>query len=173
MPTSSRKPLLLLAMLVAILASPVPGAESSGACSDDKAHEFDFWIGEWDVFANGALAGTNSIQPILDGCVLQETWHGSQGSSGSSLNFHNPKTGKWQQFWVWRAGTTLDLSGGFKDGKMVLEGEGEDRDGKKLRNRITWYNNEDGTVRQHWQQSRDKGKTWQTSFDGLYKKKSN
>ena len=172
MQTSVRWPLLILGVLAMLAEVPIHGGEPADACSDEKAHEFDFWIGEWDVFANGKLAGTNSIQPILDGCVLQETWSGSQGSAGSSLNFHNPQTGKWHQFWVWRNGTTLDLSGAFKDGKMILEGGGQDRDGKKIRNRITWYDNQDGTVRQHWQQSPDNGKTWQTSFDGIYKKKS-
>ncbi|MCZ6650014.1 MAG: hypothetical protein O7D35_05035, partial [Acidobacteria bacterium] len=99
-----------------LAAVPIHGAEPAKACSSDEAHDFDFWIGEWDVVADGKLAGTNSIQPILDGCVLQEMWSGSQGSAGSSLNFHNPRTGKWHQFWVWRNGTTLDLSGAFKDG---------------------------------------------------------
>ncbi|MFB3076453.1 MAG: hypothetical protein ACE1Y4_00450, partial [Lysobacterales bacterium] len=124
MQTSVKKPLLMLGMLTVLLAAPVLGAEPADACSNDKAHEFDFWIGEWDVFANGKLVGTNSIQPILSGCVLQETWSGSQGSAGSSFNFHNPKTGKWHQFWVWRNGTTLDLKGAFKDGMMILEGGG-------------------------------------------------
>jgi len=173
MQTAVRKPVLILGMLAVLSVAPIHGAEPAGACSTDQAHQFDFWIGDWDVYANGKLAGTNSIRPILDGCVLQETWTGAQGSAGSSLNFHNPRTGRWQQFWVWRNGTTLELSGSFADGKMVLEGEGKDREGKKLRNRITWYDNEDGTVRQHWEQSRDEGKTWQTSFDGMYKKKSN
>jgi hypothetical protein len=55
---------------------------------------------------------------------------------------------------------------------MILEGESENQQGQMVMNRVTWYDNEDGTVRQHWQQSSDKGKTWTTAFDGLYKKKS-
>jgi len=172
MRTSVRKTLLIMGVLVVLLATPALGAEPAHGCPNDKAHEFDFWIGEWDVYAHEKLAGTNSIQPILDGCVLQEMWKGAQGSAGSSFNFYNPQTGKWHQFWVWRNGTTLDLSGSFQDGKMILEGAGKDRDGKKIRNRITWYDREDGTVRQHWEQSRDNGKTWQTSFDGVYRRKA-
>ena len=156
-----------------LLAIPATMAQPVGACADEKkSHQFDFWIGEWEVTAGGKLAGMNSIQPILDGCVLQENWKGSGGSAGSSLNHFDPSTGQWHQFWVWRNGTILKLSGGFKDGKMVLEGESKGQDGKKIRNRITWYDNADGTVRQHWQQSTDKGKTWTDSFDGLYRKKS-
>jgi len=141
------------------------------SCSDEKSHQFDFWIGEWEVLAQGKVAGRNSIRPILDGCVLQESWQGASGSAGSSLNFYNPQKRKWQQFWVWRNGTTLELEGAFADGKMVLEGVSQDREGKPVHNRITWYDNADGTVRQHWQTSSDAGKSWQDAFDGLYRRK--
>ena len=161
------------AVLVAVLTVMVPAHAQAPSCSDDEqSHQFDFWIGEWEVFAGDEQAGVNSIQPILDGCVLQENWKGAKGSAGSSFNFYNPQTSKWQQFWVWRNGTTLDLSGGIEDGKMILSGVSEDRDGKSVVNRITWTPNSDGTVRQLWEQSTDGGKTWAVSFDGLYKKKS-
>jgi hypothetical protein len=147
-------------------------AQQVPSCADsEKSRQFDFWIGEWEVEANGKLAGTNSIRPILDGCVLQETWSGSRGSAGSSFNFYNPATGKWQQFWVWRKGTTLELEGEYAEGRMVLAGDSLDPEGKPLRNRITWYDNEDGSVRQHWEISRDGGESWETSFDGLYRRR--
>jgi hypothetical protein len=79
--------------------------------------------------------------------------------------------GKWRQYWVWRNGTTLELTGEYRDGKMILSGESKDARGKPVRNRITWYANDDGTVRQHWEQSTDRGKSWKTSFDGLYRRK--
>ena len=41
-----------------------------------------------------------------------------------------------------------------------------------LRNRITWTPNSDGTVRQLWEVSKDQGESWQTEFDGLYKRQS-
>jgi len=157
---------ILLAMLVAtpVLCGP--------ACSDaEKSGQFDFWIGEWEVYAGDKHVGRNSIRPILDGCVLQESWRGDGGSAGSSLNFYNPSSGVWEQFWVWRNGTTLHLTGAFADGRMTLEGESVGPDGADVRNRITWYDNEDGTVRQHWQTSADGGASWKTVFDGLYRKK--
>lgn len=144
-------------------------------CSDAKSHQFDFWIGRWEVSSNGKRAGTNKIVAILDGCVLQETWtgSGSPNSRGTSLNYYNPATGKWHQFWVWQSGVPLPtLSGEYADGKMVLAGHGPNPKGEMLHHRISWYNNQDGTVRQHWQISRDGGKSWRTSFDGLYRKKS-
>ena len=163
----------LLFALAAFCSQASPAAAQAAAgCSDaDRSHEFDFWIGEWDVYSKGELAGTNSIRPILDGCVLQEMWSGAQGSAGTSLNFYNPQDRRWQQVWVWRNGTTLNLAGSLVEGEMVLEGESVSREGAAIRNRITWTANPDGTVRQHWEVSRDEGESWQTAFDGLYKKK--
>jgi hypothetical protein len=154
-----------------LAAAPAAHAQPTPGCSDEKSNQFDFWIGEWEVTADGKVAGTNRIQPILDGCVLMENWTGASGSRGASFNFYNPSTGKWQQFWVWKLGTTLELEGEYRDGKMILAGTSRTRDGKTVDNRITWYNNKDGTVRQHWETSADGGKTWATAFDGLYKKK--
>ena len=64
-------------------------------------------------------------------------------------------------------GTRLMLSGAFKDGSMVLAGE-RTLQGAAVSDRITWTPNPDGTVRQHWEQSRDGGLGWGTVFDGLY-----
>lgn len=163
--------LRMLSCLVVLWGAMGPAAAQPAPCADEKAHQFDFWIGEWTVTANGKMAGHNSIQPILDGCVLQETWSGSGGGAGSSFNFYNPQTQKWQQFWVWRNGTTLELEGAFADGRMVLEGPSVNPQGKTVHNRITWYDNDDGTVRQHWEVSSDAGKSWKTAFDGHYMKK--
>ena len=136
-----------------------------------ESHQFDFWIGEWNVTANGNQAGTNSIRRLLDGCVIHENWVGASGSKGTSFNFYNTTSNKWQQFWVWKNGTVLELAGGLQDGKMVMQGESATPQGGKRLNRITWSKNPDGSVRQHWEASNDQGKTWTTLFDGLYKKK--
>lgn len=157
-----------IVLLVLAIAAQAAAAQPPTSCSSPKAHEFDFWIGEWTVTAGGQVAGTNSIRPILDGCVLQETWSGATGSAGSSFNFYDPQRGKWRQLWVWRNGTTIEAEGDFADGKMVLAGQTTAQDGSSVDNRITWFDNADGTVRQHWEVSRDGGETWTTSFDGHY-----
>ena len=157
---------------IALLAScGMTLAQNAKGCHE-KSSQFDFWIGEWEVTANGKVAGKNSIQPILGGCVLQETWTGASGGAGTSFNYYNPSTKKWHQFWVWKNGTTLPLlTGEYENGKMVLSGQYTNAAGKKVHTRITWYDNEDGTVRQHWENSLDEGKSWSTNFDGLYTRK--
>ncbi len=161
-------PFLITGYLITSPAMLFAQGAASG-CDDELSHQFDFWLGEWNVYTTAGLAGTNSVTSLLDGCVLQEEWHGTGGSSGTSLNFYNPSTKQWQQFWVWQNGTTLETFGGYADGKMILEGSSTGPNGVSVMNRITWFDNPDGTVRQLWEQSSD-GVTWTPSFDGMYKK---
>lgn len=136
-----------------------------------EVHQFDFWLGEWTVTEGGKPAGNSRIQSVAGGRGLLENWEGTDGSSGKSLNTYNGAHRQWQQFWVDNAGGVLELAGGLSGRSMVLANAVTTRDGKPLRNRITWTPNDDGTVRQLWETSRDDGKTWQTSFDGLYRRR--
>ena len=139
-------------------------------------HDFDFWLGDWEVFdPRGAKVGTNSILPVAGGRGLYENWEGDPaagGGNGKSLNAYNPAKRQWQQFWVGSGSGVLELAGGLVDHRMVLTGESKQPDGRTLANRIIWTPNTDGTVRQLWEQSADRGQTWSTAFDGLYKRKA-
>lgn len=156
--------------LALALINTISSQAADSHCPDPRSHQFDFWIGTWEVRDMGVMSGHNTIKPILDGCVLQESWIGVSGSAGSSLNFYDPSRGHWRQLWVWREGTTLELEGDFKDGQMMLEGPSSSPTGQQLLNRLTWSLNADGTVRQHWEISRDAGANWKTEFDGEYRR---
>ena len=65
-------------------------------------------------------------------------------------------------------GLLLQLDGAFRDGSMVLEGRSMRPDGTAQRERITWWREEDGSVRQLWEQSTDDGQSWTVTFDGRY-----
>ena len=139
----------------------------------DPARAFDFWLGTWDVHEpSGELAGTNRIELILDGKVLQEHWQGTDGSRGTSFSLHAAGRGAWHQTWVDSNGLLLLLDGDLRDGAMILEGTTPARDtpDAQLRHRITWsvVDGDPDRVRQHWQVSRDDGQTWDTVFDGRY-----
>lgn len=164
--------LCLLALATAVQAEspltpspPAPGA----ACAQADYHQFDFWLGEWNVTEHGQPAGHSRIEAILKHCAIAEHWSGAQGGDGKSYNAFDPSTGQWQQFWVSERGTTLLLRGGLRGKAMVLEGE-HVVGGAARRERITWTPNDDGSVRQRWDQSGDDGKTWSTVFDGLYRR---
>jgi len=136
-------------------------------CSSKEARQFDFWIGQWDVHAGGKLRGKSSIQSILDGCTIYEQYDGVNGYSGKSLNVFDAPDGKWRQFWIDNQGLLLQLEGRYEDGKMILSGPSL-MQGNEVLNRITWQRNPDGSVRQHWEISKDGGGSWESAFDGHY-----
>ena len=139
---------------------------------EQKDGQFDFWIGEWDVFKYGTdtLAGYSQIESILNGVVIKESYQSVIGGyEGTSLNKYNSINQKWEQYWVDNSGITLHLVGEYGDNKMTLANK-EERSNSTLYNRITWTDLDGEAVRQKWEQSRD-GQNWQVAFDGHYKPK--
>ncbi len=68
-------------------------------------------------------------------------------------------------------GTYLHLTGGYADNQMRLTGTAPGPDGKPAQQRLTFFRNSDGTFRQLWERSNDRGTTWTVAFDGLYRRK--
>ena len=143
--------------------------------TNDPARAFDFWLGTWDVFSpDGRQVGSNRIEALLDGRVLQEHWRGNGGITGTSLNARDATTGRWHQTWVDSSGSVLLLDGEPRNGGMVLEGlTANEADARRSdRNRITWTPSADGgEVRQLWEVSADDGATWTIAFDGRYRRR--
>ena len=138
--------------------------------NDKQEHQFDFWIGEWNVYKFGTdtITGISSIKSILNHKTIEENYQSLKYKyKGKSLNTYNPTTKKWEQFWVDNSGLRLYMTGAYENGKMILS----DCETNDKCNHITWTNMGDGTVRQEWEQSMDKGKTWRKVFDGHYKKR--
>jgi hypothetical protein len=143
-------------------------------CDTPVHHDFDFWIGEWDVFGpDGTLAGSNSITREEYGCLLLERWTGATGITGQSYNFYDPSTDKWRQVWV-SAGAVIDYTGKLDDtGAMRLEGTITYRAGQPPAPfRGEWTPNADGTVTQHFTQQDPATGEWTDWFTGKYVRKS-
>jgi hypothetical protein len=165
-----------LPLLLAQAASPSPAAAppspppSPGArCQSAPYRQFDFWIGEWEVTNQKPPAGPtpppgkSRISRILNGCAILEEYETPAGYAGKSLNFHDGKA--WHQVWIDNGGAPLFLEGGMQGPSMVLADKGG---ANGAVNRITWTPLGGGRVRQHWEISRDGGKTFESGFDGLY-----
>jgi hypothetical protein len=168
-----RKLLLHRARLAAaaLMAGVAATCGAADRCDSAMHRQFDFWLGEWEVRTpNGKLAGVNRIEREYDGCVLHERYASERGYKGESLNAFDPGRNVWHQTWVDNQGTLLLLAGGLRGASMVLEGETRDASGRPTRHRITWTPNADGSVRQHWESTDDRGR-WTTAFDGLYTRK--
>lgn len=185
MPTN--RPMLPLALLVALVALPVAAQTPTPApvpnpapaatpapppCAAPEFRQFDFWLGDWEVEVGGQVGGTNRISRLYGDCILREEYQTTNGRFvGTSLNGFDPGRKVWHQTWVDNQGTVLLLDGRFEQGRMRLEGKTKTAAGGEQLERITWTPNADGTVRQQWEQSTDGGKSWTTAFDGLYRKK--
>ena len=160
--------LLTLAVCPTLVhAESAPAKPPADACPAKESHQFDFWIGHWNVIdPAGKVAGHNRIEAIVGGCALSENWDSAAGNRGKSYNAYDARTKTWQQFWVDARGGVLHLSGGLEGRSMVLRST---QPGTHV-DRITWTPNDDGTVRQLWESSDDAGKTWKNEFDGRYER---
>jgi len=144
-----------------------PAAPPPPACQSAEYRQFDFWLGEWEVFLpNGNKAGDSRIESIAAGCALLENWTGNRGFSGKSVNSYDRTDQRWHQSWVDSSGARLELAGAFADKRMVLSSPPSPAGGAVQR--IAWSLNDDGSVRQLWESSADGGKTWTVQFDGKY-----
>ncbi len=139
---------------------------------NERLKEFEFWVGEWNVYTTfGNKAGESKIEKILNGCVILENWTNSSGRKGKSFNVINSNTGNWEQTWVDDSGNITEFKKGkFKNYTLSFIAEDKDQKNQIQYQRLTFYKNDDGTVRQLGEVSSD-GKEWQISYDLLYKKK--
>jgi hypothetical protein len=163
--------------LLQATASEAPPAPPPPTC-ESKAHTaFDFWVGEWDVYPAGSSdsIAESRIEHVSGGCVIRESWMPlSRGDvAGTSISFINHLSGRWEQVWVGSDGRRVDFAGGVVAGEMVLTGywDGIGTGGQAMLTRMTYSKEADGSVRQHGEGSTDHGKTWQTTFDLIYRAK--
>ena len=165
------KKIQLLLFLVFISTSIA--AQTSGCvCCEESHGQFDFWLGDWVVKdTTGTVVGENRITKIEDGCVLQEQWTGTSGTTGTSMNYFDNSDKTWNQLWLDNGGNQLKLKGQLYMGKMILRGEVVSRQNSNYYNQITWSKNDDGTVTQLWEVFDESDKPLRTLFKGIYHRK--
>lgn len=80
------------------MTSPAPPSSATvSGCASAQHRQFDFWLGEWEVFGKaGKLVGRSRIEAVLGGCALAEHWSSGTGAAndGTSLNLYGVR-----QFW--------------------------------------------------------------------------
>lgn len=171
--------LILLLLVISSCSFVIAQTPSKPPCSDPVYRQFDFWIGEWEVYGpKGKKAGDSKIELILDSCVIQENWTSAnlfQGKlySGKSYNSYNSGAKKWQQFWVDNTGSiTAYFDGHYEDNKMIMLTDNvKQPDGTYKIQKMTFFHLGPDKVRQFGESSTDGGKTWKTDFDLEYRRK--
>lgn len=142
-------------------------AKMSGEAAG-RHREFDFWIGEWDVFdPAGQRVGGNVITKAERGFLIHERWTDGAGRTGQSLNFVDAADGRWKQVWIDDFGNSVWYAGSLREGAMFFEGTRSLAPGKTAATRCTFTPNPDGSVRQLIEDQRPDG-TWIVGFDGKY-----
>lgn len=138
--------------------------EQQKPCSAPEANQFDFWVGKWQAEWEGGK-GTNDISKILNGCVVFEQFDATPSSPliGRSYTVYSSRTGQWQQTWVDNSGGYLDFTGSWQDEKMILSRSFEIK-GKKVMQRMVWYNISEKEFDWNWERSDDDGKTWKANW---------
>lgn len=165
--------LAALAAMPACAQTPVPSSSPPPPrCETVVYRQFDFWVGEWEVFnPAGQKVGDSSITREEAGCLIVERWKSARGNNGQSYNFYDPARGQWRQVWISPTELT-DYAGDLNaKGEMVLEGDLQQAGGYGGRSRGTWTANADGTVRQRFENYDTAKSDWVETFNGLYKRK--
>ncbi len=123
------------ALLIGAASAPAPPPR----CVESVYRQFDFWVGEWDVFdASGQKIGKSSVTREEAGCLIVERWTSARGNGGQSYNFFDPSRNQWRQLWVSPTELT-DYAGGLNPGgEMVLAGDLQQAGGYGGRSRGTW-----------------------------------
>jgi len=67
-------------------------------------NQFDFWLGDWDVAWGDDGKGTNRVERILDGKIIQEKFS-APDLQGMSVSSYDPERNLWCQTWVDNNGT--------------------------------------------------------------------
>jgi tetratricopeptide (TPR) repeat protein len=135
-----------------------------------EARQFDFWIGQWEVFApNGQRLGSNRIEKTLRGCALIENWTDGMGREGKSFNTFDPQRRLWHQLWVSDNGTVTDYSEGKVAGNTLqFTARSRNANGDSVLQRMTFHHVHRDTVRQVIEASADRGRTWNPPWVGVY-----
>jgi hypothetical protein len=156
-------------------APPAPPAAVSTPqpCATDQHRAFDFWVGRWDVYPRGSdkLVAHSLIERLYGGCAIRENWMPLKGAGGGSLSAFVPEEQGWRQTWIDSSGARVEFKGAAGPGRIVLTGwwPGVLGPGKGAIVRMTYTKEEGGAVRQQGETSIDGGKSWQPSFDFLYR----
>jgi len=164
---------VLFAGLIGLAAHPVPSGESakSDSCVAPEYRQFDFWIGDWDVFdvdnASTKVACIR-VDRILDGCVLREDYQGTDSLKGQSFSLYDAPRKVWRQSWVTNRGRSLVLEGKLQGDEMVLAGAYKSASGEETLVRGIWKP-VSGNVRERAVTSTDDGRTWKPWFDLLFR----
>lgn len=127
--------------------------------------QFDFWIGDWEVWMNGEMVSEWQVQEALDGSVIQQT-----GPNSMTVVNYEPTTKKWHMTWMSGRGHHDVLVGGVEGDAIVMH-QKVVREAPGSIGRWIMRDLHQNYFISDWQLSADGGKTWQTDSTMEYWRK--
>ena len=142
-------------------------------CTVSEASQFDFWVGNWDLYTADTLNANNTIYKVMDGCTVQENFSDTKnGYFGKSWSVYSPVSKEWHQTWVDNQGGYIALTGTFEEGKMTLTTAPRKLpNGKEIISRMIFYNIAKDSFDWDWQATNDAGATWKSNWKIHYVRK--
>jgi hypothetical protein len=167
-----------------IVPAPVMGGEGPDAAAPAKIeaarpeclaaehHQFDFWVGRWEVFAEDKperKVADSLIEAVYDGCAVRENWMPLKGGGGGSLSAYDREIGRWRQAWIDSTGSWAEFQGGWSGTAMILEGTWPQPGAPRQITRMTYTRQAGGNVIQRGETSDDNGRSYQSSWAFIYR----
>jgi len=163
--------ILLGANTRVIFSQSTPG-NAPAPCGSAEYRQFDFWVGRWDVYPKKkpeTKVAQSLIERLYSGCAIRENWMPLKGGDGGSLNSFQAEDRLWHQVWTDSSGAWVQFKGKWNGKALVVEGVWPQPGHPKQWTRMTYTPLGDGSVEQAGESSDDEGKTWQSSFDFIYR----
>lgn len=144
----------------------------------EPSEYFDFWVGKWEVsWAEGDNMGrgTNYVEKILDGTVIQENFRITEGANagfqGTSLSVYQPGLERWKQAWADNNGGYFDFTGKIDGESRIFQTDfNEGEDGSRSLQRMVFYDIKEDSMTWDWESSNDGGKTWTLNWRIFYER---
>lgn len=169
--------LMVLGML--LLVRPQIAHAQALPYATEKAQQFDFWVGQWEVnnrffrngdWVEGGMAEAR-IYSVLRGKAVLEFWDGTFANGyrmlGFSLRYYDPNTAQWHLALNWpppdRPGFS-ELQGTFRHNRGQFYSRRPDTTGAEILTRYTFSDITPVSLRWDNGTSRDGGETWQGSW---------
>jgi hypothetical protein len=165
---------LVLALCI-ILSLPAVGSAQE---MQPDSTLFNFWEGHWELTwttQNGVTAhGTNHIERILDGRVLQENFQAAedgplQGYAGKSWSMIDKRSSSWKQTWVDSQGAYLPFTGGTLSDGTPYFGRKISRQGQPVWQRMRFLDIKPNAFVWIWESSKD-SVHWSTAWKINYRR---
>lgn len=173
---------LLCGIVGAIMLLNIGISQSYGQQSVDELKPeayFDFWVGNWEASwkekGDTMGRGTNSIEKMLDGTVIQEHFQilegQNEGFKGTSISVYQKQQNTWRQAWADNQGGYYDFTGKIDGDKRIFQTKVvEMGDGKELTQRMVFYDITEDSMTWDWESSEDGGESWTLNWRIFYKR---